>query len=403
MANFQTNQILQIKLNLDICAFRGNLRLFWFIHENLILRGIGGKDDHHPAEIGIEGKTVKKSVLMLTVFLLFVVGQAVAEDKKSGDARHLIKIGTVVPEMGSFGDMMVDFKKEISDRTNDHLRVIIYFGGVMGDEVDIVRKMRLGQLQAGGMTLLGLGQIVPSAKVLQLPFLFNDYDEVDYILKKMRPAFTRLFEEKGVYLLGWYDMGFGYFYFQNPVDSFADIQKTKMVSFVGDPVFAECEKAYGFENLIPLTIAETLGGLRTQLINGTFSPFFALVGLQWNSHVKYVLNVPTNYSIAAIVGDKKAIDALPPQLREVLFDTMLKRERPLSLELRKMENETYASLLKRGLVEISPDKAKPIIEEMKQKSRYIYDKYADDLYPSWLLAGILNHLAVYRSEKAAPQ
>lgn len=367
------------------------------------LGGVEAEKGRLPAETDNWRRTMKKIALVLVVFLFLIVDQAAAEEKNSGEAKHVIKIGTVVPEMGSFGDMMADFKKEVSDRTGDQLKVIIYFGGVMGDEVDIVRKMRLGQLQAGGMTLLGLGQIVPAAKVLQIPFLFNDYEEVDYILKKMRPAFTRLFEEKGAYLLGWYDMGFGYFFFQDPVDSFADIQKTKMVSFVGDPVFAECEKAYGFENLIPLAIAETLGGLRTGLINGTFCPFFALVGLQWNSHVNYVLNVPTNYSIAAIVGDKKAIDALPPQLREVLFDTMLKREHPLSMELRKMENETYTNLLKRGLIEISPDKAKPIIEEMKKKSRYIYDKYADDLYPSWLLAGILNNLAAYRSEKAGQQ
>lgn len=336
---------------------------------------------------------------VMLFFLLAGVGIASAEEKK-GQAEYVIKIGTVVPEMGAMAEMMRDFKKEISEKTNNHVSVIVYFGAVMGDEMDIVRKMRLGQLQGGGMTLLGLGQLCPAAKVLELPFLFNNYEEIDYVvMNKLRPGFTKLFEEKGVYLMGWYDMGFGYFFFRDPIRKFEDIGKSKMVTFTGDPLFFEGEKAAGFENLIPLHISETLTGLQTGLINGTFSPYFALVGLQWNTHVKYVLNVPFSYSVAAMVVDKNYVDKMPPQYKKIVIEAMKKYEDPLNQELRRMERDTYASLLRRGLVEIPKDTTQEIVAEMKKRTRPLYDKFINEYYPNWILTGILDALAQYRQEK----
>ena len=336
---------------------------------------------------------------MVLFFLLAGTGIAPAEEKKS-ETEYVIKIATIVPEMGSMAEMFLAFKKEIAERTNNKVKVIIYFGAVMGDETDIVRKMRLGQLQGGGMTLLGLGQLCPASKVIELPFLFNDYDEIDYVVMgKMRSAFDRLFEEKGVYLVGWYDTGFGYFFFKEPVDSFDDIRKVKMVTFTGDPVFAESEKTVGFDNLIPLHISETLTGLQTGLLNGTFGPFFALVGLQWNTHVKYVLNQPISYSVAGLVIDKAFVDKMPPAYKAALFESMKKYEPQLIQEIRRMEKETYDSLLKRGLTQIPKDKAQLIIEEMKVRAKPLYNKFIDQYYPSWLISGILNTLAQYRQEK----
>ena len=343
-----------------------------------------------------------KRFVLLTVVALLALGVLMGSSARAAqEAEFIIKIGTVVPEMGSMSDMFTAFKKEIADRTGGRLKVIIYFGGVMGDEMDIVRKMRINQLQGGGMTLLGLGQMCPSSKVLELPFLFNNFEEIDYVVhEKMRSAFAKEFEKKGAYLVGWYDTGFGYFFFQEPINSFQDIQKVKMVSFTGDPLFAESEKAIGFENLIPLHISETLTGLRTGLINGTFSPFFALVGLQWNTHVSYVLDHPISYSVAGLVINKNIVDKMPPDIREVLFDTMAKQEDPLIKDVRRMEVETYQNLLKRGIKKIPPSVADPIVAEMKKRAEPLYTDFVDKYYPSWLLSGIRNALAQYRLEKA---
>jgi len=42
----------------------------------------------------------------------------------------------------------------------------VYAGGVAGDELDALRKIRIGQLQSAAFSGVGFGQILPSVRVL---------------------------------------------------------------------------------------------------------------------------------------------------------------------------------------------------------------------------------------------
>ncbi|MCX5868061.1 MAG: TRAP transporter substrate-binding protein DctP [Proteobacteria bacterium] len=343
---------------------------------------------------------MKKPAFLIVVALILAGSPGYAGEIK-GETQYLIKMATLLPEMGPSRDLVYEMKKELSERTGGRLNLRVYFGGVMGDEPDIVRKIRLGQLQGGMMlTLLGLGQISPAVKVLQLPFLFDNREEVDYVLNMMRPEFARLFEEKGMYFVDWSEIGFGYFFSKDPINNFEDIKKVKMVAFTGDPLFNEAEKVAGFGNLIPLHITETLTGLQTGLIGGTYVPFVGLIALQWAPYAKYVLNVPFSYSPGGAVVDKNFFDRLSPADREVFFDVFRKREREIGFELvRKMEREAYDSLLKRGMIEVEKGKAELIASEMKKRTRPLYEKFEGEYYPAWLLKEVLDRLEEYRAQK----
>ena len=82
-----------------------------------------------------------------------------------------------------------------------------YAGGVAGDERDAVRKMRLGQINGAAVTAIGLGLIQPEVRVLELPMLINNYDELDYVRNKLDADLRKKFEDKGYVLLGWGDVG----------------------------------------------------------------------------------------------------------------------------------------------------------------------------------------------------
>lgn len=339
-------------------------------------------------------------MLALAGVLVMGAGHAAAAEKEK---QYVIKLATLIPEMGPASELMHGIKQEIADRTGDRLKLIVYFGGVMGDEPDIVRKIRLGQLQGGlMMTLLGLGQVCPALKILELPFLFRNHEEVDHILSTMRPTFARLMEENGVYFVSWAEIGFGYFLFKSPLNSYDEVHKVKMVSFTGDPLFSAAEKAAGFDNLVPLHISETLSGLQTGLIDGTFGPFVSVIGLQWTSYAQHVLHVPFSYSPGGTFVDKKFFDRIPAQDQEVFFDVMRKSERELGFTLvRKMEKEAYEGLQKRGLQPIEEEKALTIAREMRKRTRPLYEKFTGKYYPAWLLEEILERLEKFRAGKAS--
>ena len=92
---------------------------------------------------------------------------------------------------------MRKLSNKIKKATDGNVIFRFYPGGVSGDEKDVIRKMRIGQLHGAGFTGVGLGQILPGVRVLDLPFLFNNDREVEYVYSKMNSYFTDSYEEKG--------------------------------------------------------------------------------------------------------------------------------------------------------------------------------------------------------------
>ena len=66
----------------------------------------------------------------------------------------------------------------------------LYPGGVTGDDLDIVRKMRLGTLDAGLLTVGGLSHIDRGILALELPLAYADYGELDCVRINRSPVGT---------------------------------------------------------------------------------------------------------------------------------------------------------------------------------------------------------------------
>ncbi len=123
-----------------------------------------------------------------------------------------IKFATLAPEGSSWMKQMRLLSKEISKQTDGEVALKFYPGGVSGDEKDVIRKMRIGQLHAAGFTGVGLGEILPEVRILDLPFLFNNDAEVRNVYEKMNPYFSKRFEDKGYVLIGWVPVGWIHFF-----------------------------------------------------------------------------------------------------------------------------------------------------------------------------------------------
>ena len=67
-------------------------------------------------------------------------------------AQTVVKFATLAPDGSTWMKAMKAFTDEASAKTAGRVKFKIYAGGVSGDEKDVVRKIRLGQLQAGGFT-----------------------------------------------------------------------------------------------------------------------------------------------------------------------------------------------------------------------------------------------------------
>ena len=134
-------------------------------------------------------------------FLLFLFLVSAFSPRLAAE-ETVIKFATLAPEGSTWMKVMQEWNKELAGKTGGKLKFKIYSGGISGDEKDVVRKIRLGQLQAGGFTGVGLGEIAPEVRILDTPFLFENSGEVDHVYRSFQNDWENAFRKNGYVFLG---------------------------------------------------------------------------------------------------------------------------------------------------------------------------------------------------------
>jgi len=285
---------------------------------------------------------------LLTCFCLALIRPAFAE--RPG---QLIKLATLAPEGSSWVKAVRAIDQEVRQQTEGAVGLKIYPGGVQGDEDVVLRKMRIGQLQAGGFGGTGISQIFPDILALEMPFLFADYDEVDFVLEQMDDYYRRGYEENGFVLLGWSDIGFVHILSKHPIRRVADIRQRKVWRLEDEPITQVLFRKARVTS-VPLNIPDVLLGLQTNLIDVVYAPPSAAIIMQWFTRVKYVTELPINYTLGALLLDKKAFAKLLPEHQHLLRQVTKEKMRQVTLQTRRENQEALQVMLDNGLEMVTP-------------------------------------------------
>ena len=313
----------------------------------------------------------------------------------SAFSKNRIKFATVAPEGSTWMNIMKEFSKEVADKTGGNVEFKIYGGMVQGDEKDVLRKIRINQLQSGGFTGVGMGEILPEVRILESPFLFKNHEEVDYVSEKFFDRFAKGFEKKGYILLGWTEVGFVYVYTNTPVNNAAEFKGVKMWMWEGDPLAEETFKAFGISP-IPLSLADVLTSLQTGLIDGVYISPLACISMQWFTKIKYVVDVPLTNSIGAVLVSKRAFKKLSSDEQQVVLDLGKKHFRKLT-ETSRVDNEkSIEEMLKYGVQKI-PVNDPAVLKSYEKIGKKARQKLVGKLYDQGLLDQIEAALAEFRA------
>ena len=106
-----------------------------------------------------------------------------------------IKVGVLAPEGTGWAKNIKKMTTEIKDATKGNVEIKVYYGGSQGDEQDVLRKIRIGQLHGGIFTGKTLGEINGDVRVIEIPFTFNhDRAKALKTLQNMAPYFNQKYE-----------------------------------------------------------------------------------------------------------------------------------------------------------------------------------------------------------------
>ncbi len=303
--------------------------------------------------------TIKILGLSLWVFLFFNQTAMGAEES------ILIKMGTLAPEGSSWMKAFNTINTEVMRKTDNKVRFRIYAGGVLGDEMDMLRKLKIGQIQGAALTSAGLSTLFKEMDVLQIPFLFQTYEEVDIVLKKMDSFFKKGFQDNGYVLLGWSEAGFVYLMSTLPISSVPDLKKAKVWVWEQSPMSKAIFDEAGVK-AIPLTVPDVLVGLQTGLVDVVYAPPTGAISLQWFTKIKYLTDVPLLYLAGGIIVKKDVFKQIPQPSHNLILENFQQHLDQLKIITRNENREAVKVMVKNGVKIITPPKDQ--IEEYKRLS-----------------------------------
>ncbi len=295
------------------------------------------------------GSAVKSLGLSLALFLFSI------QSVPCADKGILIKLGTLAPEGSSWMKTFNSINKEVMKKTENKVQFRIYPGGILGDEMDMLRKLKIGQIQGVALTSAGLSTLFKEMDVLQVPFLFQNYDEVDAVLKKMDSFFRKGLDDNGYVLLGWSEAGFVYLMSTVPVPGLAELKKAKVWIWEDSPMAKAIFDEAGVK-AIPLTIPDVLVGLQTGLVEVVYAPPTAAISLQWFTKIKYFTDVPLLYLSGGVVVKKDIFRQISQASQNLVLESFQQPLEQLKIITRDENRDALKVMVKNGVKVVTSTK-----------------------------------------------
>jgi TRAP-type C4-dicarboxylate transport system substrate-binding protein len=315
--------------------------------------------------------------MLRKIFALLMLTGSLA----SAAQQTVIKMGTLAPDGSPWYQVLQEMGQRWRQISGGTVKLIVYPGGALGDEPDLVNKMRIGQIQAVALSGAGMSDIEPGVSCLQIPMMFASYDELDYVRDRMAPRLEKMIEARGFIVLNWGDAGWVHFFTRAPVTHLDDMRQMKLFTWAGNNETLELWKANGFRP-VPLAATDILTGLQTGLIEAVpTTPLYALLNQSFGI-AKYMNDVKWAPLIGATLISKKAWDSLPQSERAQMYQAARDSGQGLRGGIRKMGDDAVATMQKRKLTVVHADGA--VVAEWRKEAEGVYPKLRGDMVPAEL-------------------
>jgi TRAP-type transport system periplasmic protein len=282
---------------------------------------------------------------------LFVAAAALALVASPGIAQTpiLVKMATLVPTGSSWELILKETGVKWAKLSGGRVKVNLYAGGVKGDDPEVVRQMRLGTVDGAVLTVVGVATIDKAVYALGVPMMYNSYEELYYVLDKLRPRLESRLDEKGFVVLNWADGGWVHFFSKAPVATPDDLRKEKLFQWADDSDSIDIWKSAGFVNIRPLPSTELASSIQSGLVTAFGAPPQVAVITQYYNHAKNMTDLKWNLLLGATVIRKAVWEKIPADARPALIEAAQEAGRRLREDIRGSADKDVAEMKKRGL------------------------------------------------------
>jgi TRAP-type C4-dicarboxylate transport system substrate-binding protein len=267
-----------------------------------------------------------------------------------------INLGTVAPPNSAWHEILQQMQQDWEKISGGRVQLRVFPGGSLGDDSEMLRKVRIGQLQAVAMTSIGLALIDEGVDALHIPMLFESYAELDHVRGQIASKLEQRLDGKGFQVLNWSDGGWAQFFTKKPAKTLDGIRAQKLWISAGDAKTERLYKQFGMQ-VVPLPLSEVATGLQSGLIEAiTVPPLYALLdgSFQRASNMTDIKWAPV---IAGTVIANQAWEKVPADLRPKLAEAAERAGEQTRSRIRKLGDDAITQMRQRGLTVVETDRA----------------------------------------------
>ncbi len=269
----------------------------------------------------------------------------------------VVKLGTLAPKGSTWETLLKQMGQEWAKLSNGQVTLRIYAGGTLGNEGDMVKKMRVGQLHAAALTSIGLHDVSPEPQAIDVPMMIETPEMLDYVREHVAARLEKSVDSKGFIVLDWSVVGFVRFFSTKRYESVKALQESgKVFCWEGDPASADAWRAGGFKPVI-MSSTDIVPSLQTGLLDTVaLSPLYAYTS-QIFQKAKYMIDVPWASLTGAMVVKKEVWERIPADVRPKLIAVAHEIGKKIDVEVRRMDAEALKSMQAEGLTVVKGDPA----------------------------------------------
>ncbi len=304
------------------------------------------------------------SKLVLAVVLVVTV-------PVSASAQIVLRFAHTIATEDAMHLATVEFAKKVAQRTGNAVQIEVFSGGQLGNDTKILEAVKLGAID---LVMTGnpfFSSFAPEMNVLDLPYLFRDYEHAYKVVDgPIGAELLRAVERNGMKGIGSLEIGF-----RNVTNSkrpvrVPDDMKGLKIRTTPNPAHLLAFRLLG-ANPVPMAFTEVYLALKTGTVDGQENPITLIQAMKFYEVQKYLSLTQHAYTVANVVMNAKRYAGLTPDQQKALHEAVV-GQRKLN---REREGAALAQMRAAGMqIEEHPEReafrkvvAEPATEEYVKK------------------------------------
>jgi TRAP-type transport system periplasmic protein len=251
--------------------------------------------------------------LLAVTLMVFLSGSVWAADK------IIIRCGSIQAENFYLHQYIKKYADLVTERTGGRVEVKLFPSSVLGNERDMIEGLRMGTLEAVlGYTAV-TATIEPRIDVINLPYIFKDYEHVHKVLNGPigDELGESLLKKSNVRVMFWVDHAFRQVFTRDKVIKNISDFKGLKIRTPESPVYIAIFRALG-ANPTPLPFGEIYTAVQTKVVDGHEQEYSGMLSMKFYEVEKNCAVTNHLYNGSALYFSEMFLKSLPADIQDIL-------------------------------------------------------------------------------------